>query len=307
MLAGRLVAVAALALAAIWSPFAAADEVLLHNGFSLKGRVDERGDQLVVHTPNGRVWVPKSQVNRIDRRDTPGQVFERRRTALLDERPEDLDARVALAKWALARNLRTAGRRELQDVIAVDPDHAAARAALGFVRHASAWVTPDEQKRLAGLVRDDGEWITAEEANLRRAQRLDGLAAIQAAADAERTAALTRKIEAETRLAEAQADAAEREAERSRRWYAEVVLHAGGYARTSVRRPTPTDHRPGDPCRAGPRLVRALDDPHTRLRNAHRDPDDPHTRLRAAAGGDARRAAPLFSVTFGTLAFRPFR
>lgn len=312
MLAGRLVAVSALALAAFLASPAQADEVHLNNGFTLKGRVDDRGDQLVVHTPNGRVWVAKGQVKQIVRRDTPGQQFERRRAALLSEHPLDLDGRVELAKWALARNLRSAGRRELRDVLAVEPNHAGARAALGYVRHEGAWVTPDEQKRLLGFVRDGGDWITADEAKLRRAKRLDALAAAQAAKDVKRTQAQTRKLEAETRLAEAQARVAEQQAERDRRWYASVILHDGGHHHGTTRRTTRVRRTPAraDRCRTpGHRATKTAQpmDPHTRLRTAHQSPDDPHTRLRTQHRCDRSRSAPWFRVTFGTLAFRPAR
>jgi hypothetical protein len=322
MRARQLVAVTAVVVAAFSAAPAGADEVLLKNGFSLKGRVDERGDQLVVHTPNGRVWVAKSQVAKLVERETDGEAFVRRRAALLEAETPDLDARVRLAKWGIARGLHTAGRRELRDVLALDPGHAAARTALGFVRHEGVWVTPDEQKRLLGFVLDDGDWVTPAEAELRRAKRADAVAAANAVAERERIAAETRRLEAraraaeaEARIAEATARSVERREERSPtglaqdangRWYRTVVQHSGAHYRQYLHggRLAARPRRRRSRCRterdAHTRLRKAAQDPcdpHTRLRTAYKDPHDPHTRLRTQHRADGA----LLRVSFGAV------
>ena len=205
---------------------AAADRVLLKNGFTLEGTAVTQGDQVVVRLATGSVTVPRSQVAEIVAAETPLDAFTRQRAEVAED---DLDGRVALGHVAVARGLHTTARDEWKAVLSRDPDHAGARAALGYVRHGDAWVTPDEQKALLGLVREGRAWVNPEQARLRQDDRRLDLDAARAVAEREVLAAEAERLRAEaTRLtAEAEAIAGSRARAEAAAYSPVVMLHGG--------------------------------------------------------------------------------
>ncbi len=86
----------------------------------------------------------------------------------LEKRLARLDQHDAAAAYKLALELEAAGaadlaRKAYEIVIAIDPEHRAARRALGFERIGRRWYTGDELKRAKGFVHYDKRWMTAEE------------------------------------------------------------------------------------------------------------------------------------------------
>lgn len=93
--------------------------------------------------------------------DDPGRADLERRLATLDKE----DARAA---YKLALELEAAGATDLaakayEIVIGIDPEHRAARRALGFEKIGEQWLRGKALKRAKGFVRYDGRWMTAEE------------------------------------------------------------------------------------------------------------------------------------------------
>jgi hypothetical protein len=86
----------------------------------------------------------------------------RERAARIDA--GDVAARLQLAGWCRDQGLPASARLELERVLAVDPDNASAREALGYRRWNGSWMTEDEVWIARGYVRRDGGWITAAEA-----------------------------------------------------------------------------------------------------------------------------------------------
>jgi len=74
----------------------------------------------------------------------------------------------ALAEWCKEAGLLEARRRHLQAVIAVNPDHAEARKALGYQRFPTkpGWLTQDEYMQSLGYVRYKGAWRTKQEVEI---------------------------------------------------------------------------------------------------------------------------------------------
>lgn len=195
----RAIAVAFL----ITAPAAWADEVFLRGGGSIHGEVLQRtATAVVMEVGPGRMTLPMSRVERIVSKTSDISVYRDRAAALS---AGDVAGWLALAQWAEGRDLLTQARDAFERVIAVDPQNAAANAALGHVRMAGQWVTPEESYRARGFVSFEGRWISPEE-------RADILA--ERAADA-RTREVTAEAEARTREAEARARAAEADAQRA--------------------------------------------------------------------------------------------
>src|SRR5262245_18045555 len=85
-----------------------------------------------------------------------------RRKVALSEVDASAAYRLAV-EWA-AQGRADLARRAYERVIAVAPDHLAARHALGFERVEGRWLAGDELKRARGFVRVAGRWVLAEEA-----------------------------------------------------------------------------------------------------------------------------------------------
>lgn len=167
-------AIAALGMAAASAP---ADTLHLKNGRTLEGKVvGEDATNWKVKTRYGTQTVAKAQVTKIDYGPTRWEQYAEKRKAIVDKK--DTALHVELAKWCEGNELPDDAKKEWQTVMALAPDHAEARAKLGFVRFGERWVTEKERDRLAreagaaaneaemrakGLVPHDGKWVTPEE------------------------------------------------------------------------------------------------------------------------------------------------
>ena len=99
-----------------------------------------------------------------------GDDADRDTTALvaLERRFKTLDREDAAAAFKLALDLESAGAKELASkayeiVIGIEPDHRAARRALGYEQLAGRWLHGDALQRAKGFVHHEKEWLTAEE------------------------------------------------------------------------------------------------------------------------------------------------
>ncbi|MHC4940622.1 MAG: HEAT repeat domain-containing protein [Planctomycetota bacterium] len=90
---------------------------------------------------------------------------------------EDAAAHYRLALWCKEKGLRMESIREMRVVVMLEPDHLAARRALGYEKVAGRWVSGKEKMRAKGFVKHDGVWLTPEEYKLYAA---DEVAAQQA-------------------------------------------------------------------------------------------------------------------------------
>jgi len=197
---------------------AAADEVTLRTGERIEGRVTQTGDRVTVEVDWGTLTLRSGDITRIVLKPCALQEFLERR-GKLDAR--DVAGRLELAAWARTRELYARERDVLREIVAIDPDHPAARAALGYSRVDGRWMTDDEVQQSKGLVRAGSRWVTpAEAAGIARRER-------EEAAEAARLA--------EIAIAERKLDEARREADRLR---AEVErLRWEALPRGSWRRP----------------------------------------------------------------------
>lgn len=197
-----LVAASAFAAVSLAAGAAQADRVYLKGGTVLDGEATRKDGKVIVNGEAGTIAIPQDAVLRIEKGESAVSRFEAAYAAL---RPGDAKARLALADFCRANELKSRERRLLLEVIAVEPDNAAARARLGHVRSEAGWVTEAEAMRAKGLVQYEGQWMS--ESTVRELQRMRSevaaanrqqeeadlarkraqLAADQAALDAERT------------------------------------------------------------------------------------------------------------------------
>jgi hypothetical protein len=244
-------------LSALLASSASADRVHLKGGAVLDGKVSEAGDKVVVQVESGTLSFRADEIERIDR--GPSQL-ERFEDQLAKVRPGDVAALLKLADFCRDRELRAREREVLRKVIETEPDHAEARARLGYVRSEAGWVTRDEQRRNEGLVQYQGQWVT-------RAQKLE-LERLEAET---KTARLQRdKVELELRVREVELEAKKTEAERparheSARDTAEVNYVPFGYGPYFM---------PAAPCPRGACVAPARKPPGAPFINGARHPSD---------------------------------
>ncbi len=114
-----------------------ADTIHLNHGGVLEGRVlDENAERVQIRTLVGVVAVPADAVVRIERGPS---VFDEYDLKLRECGPT-ADARFGLGRWCDERGLHATAREHFREVLALDANHAGARAALGFIRVGDAWV-----------------------------------------------------------------------------------------------------------------------------------------------------------------------
>jgi hypothetical protein len=136
------------------------DVLHLKNGGVLRGRVSEQGDTVTLDAKWGRVVLSRAEVLRIEKEPPAETQYATRRAALKNPTVKDW---VELARWCEANDLNSQAREAYTEAVRLDPDHEAARRALGFVWWQDRWVTEDEYHAALGEVRFRDRWMPREE------------------------------------------------------------------------------------------------------------------------------------------------
>ena len=203
---GRLSRRAAIGLvtAGLAAATASSDEILLRSGGRVSGVIVERTrSAIVVETGPGRVSLSMSLVERVVEGRSALEAYRERAEAL---EPGDVEGWATLARWAAERDLLTQSREAWQRVLAADPSHREANAALGRVEVDGTWMGEDEAYRARGYVSFEGRWVTPPEHEALVRER-----AAEEASERETREAGLRVREAEARAREAEARAREAE------------------------------------------------------------------------------------------------
>ena len=141
-----------------------ADTVNLKGGGRLSGRiVEQSAEKVLVDVGDGIVGVSMDRVEKVVKGPSTLDDYDARASKLGQQ---DLDGWRALAQWASTKGLSLQSRTAYQRVLAIAPDDAEARRALGFVQVAGRWLTEEESYRARGFVKYDGEWMTPAEVQL---------------------------------------------------------------------------------------------------------------------------------------------
>lgn len=142
------------------APALAADAVTLvfPSGGELKGvLLQDEGGVYVLERDGGQLEFPHASVTRVRREPNAESAFRAREAKLPFKDPAAL---WELARFAAENGLPGRARRAAERVLALDADHAEARAHLGYERVFGQWVRGDELMRAKGLVRHEGTVMT---------------------------------------------------------------------------------------------------------------------------------------------------
>jgi hypothetical protein len=125
-------------------------------------------DPYYLRTPLGvRLALSPSQVLRVVVKTDVEKQYE----ALLPTLAATAEAHWQMAEWCKEAGLLEERKRHLGEVIDLEADHEAARAALGFFRVGSAWMTQEEYFVSRGYVRSGGQWKLPQHVELEAAER----------------------------------------------------------------------------------------------------------------------------------------
>ncbi len=89
--------------------------------------------------------------------------------------PNTVEGQMKMAEWCVSVGLRDAREAHLKRVIELEPNHEAARYALGYTKHDGRWVLTDEWMQQQGYVRYKGTWWLRQhvEIDIRASERND--------------------------------------------------------------------------------------------------------------------------------------
>jgi hypothetical protein len=151
---------ALLAAVLMFAAVARADRVHLLDGAVIEGKATREGDRVVIEVDSGRLALAADQVARIEPASSPVQQIEQRRARL---EARDVAGRMALANYCRDHGMSAREHELLREVIELSPDHAEARARLGYVRDGGGWTTREQSLRAQGLVQHEGRWLTQQQ------------------------------------------------------------------------------------------------------------------------------------------------
>lgn len=123
-----------------------ADRLLLQDGRTFDGEVTVEDQAVTIRMSYGTFSFPKDQVTRIERQATPESQLQ---AMLKHTPPNDADALFVAAQWASEHGLPKEADSLHKQVLALKPDHAASRKALGFIKIDNEWRTFEQGMELA--------------------------------------------------------------------------------------------------------------------------------------------------------------
>lgn len=140
-----------------------ADVLVMKNGSRLEGEIVDQKDGLLKVKVNESAFVEvqATQVVKIIKKATRWQELAKRRAEIKEG---DVEALFELSKWCKKKFLTKEARRICEEIIALNPDHLGARAALGYVKSEGKWIQERDFYKSKGYVRYKGRWIPKEEA-----------------------------------------------------------------------------------------------------------------------------------------------
>lgn len=162
-----------------------ADDVILTNGNSFEGVVAQvEGSDVRIRLPHGELTLPLSRVARIERRSSPLEEFLERKARLLAEETAVARDWLELAGWAEDRGLRHAAKESAVVAARLEPRLEGLEGLmerLGYVydREVGRWLTRAEHLRNQGWVFAGGRWLSPEEQEALRQQRLEEIALLE--------------------------------------------------------------------------------------------------------------------------------
>lgn len=148
------------ALSSFLSFAAEADILWFKNGRSMEGTVrDLPGGQIEITLSFGTLAFSRDKVARVEKAVSVSEIVDQ---ALATLRPGEVEKLFELAEWCREKREHTLAQRLYRQVLAHDPDHDGARLQLGYERQDGAWMTPQEARIARGEVPFRGTWVRAD-------------------------------------------------------------------------------------------------------------------------------------------------
>jgi hypothetical protein len=145
---------------------ARADVFVLESGGRIEGEWLNREEQpltrYLVRRGKTTLTLPVGQVREAIRQSPAASEYARRSATAADT----AEGQWQLAEWCRKHNLSAERQAHLRRIIELDPDHQAARGALGFQFLKGAWVTREGYRREQGYELYRGKWRTAQEIDI---------------------------------------------------------------------------------------------------------------------------------------------
>jgi tetratricopeptide (TPR) repeat protein len=204
-----------------------ADEIFLKGAGSVSGNITQQTpDMVMINTGDGTMGIPTARIQSIKKGRSALDEYTDRAKLL---KPGDVQGWKELGRWAMQAGLSTQARQAYQNVIAVSPNDAEAREALGYVQLNGQWLTEEESYRQRGYVKYEGEWMMPAEAQMLQ----QNSAAEQARRDAEQRANDSAIAAAQAEQKAEEAEKRAKEAEENAQQYSNPVYWGGwGYGTT---------------------------------------------------------------------------
>ena len=143
------------------------DLIKLKAGGEIRGKLQklpsESGEARIIETlTGGKITVDAQQIEFITNRPLSVEEYESRSKSIADT----VDAHLELANWCSENHLISQRHAELEKVLLLEPDHAKARAALGYTNRDGEWMTRDELMRKNGYIKYKGRYVSTAELEL---------------------------------------------------------------------------------------------------------------------------------------------
>jgi hypothetical protein len=145
-----------------------ADRVHLVEGAVIEGKVSRHGDKVVIELESGQLTLPAEAVAKIEDGSSPVERFEQLQA---EQSKRGVSGLIVLADFCRDHDMRAREQTLLEQVIAAQPEHAEARARLGYVKGEAGWVKP--------VVKDDREFEARDRILERERQRAEAKLADQ--------------------------------------------------------------------------------------------------------------------------------
>jgi hypothetical protein len=140
--------------------YARADVIVLATGGQLEGKIiqsaDDKTDFVIDLSAGGQLIIPRSQVTRVDSVSDADSEYHK----LVRSSPDTVEAHWKLADWCRQHKLLGEYQRHLERILELNPNHAEARAALGFREKDGQWLSRDDVMASRGLVMYEGRYVT---------------------------------------------------------------------------------------------------------------------------------------------------
>ncbi|MCK6481234.1 MAG: hypothetical protein L6R43_14165 [Planctomycetes bacterium] len=152
---------------------ARADELVLRNGRTLEGKVTEGADTVTYERSGLTMEIRRDEVKEIRRTPTAREEYARRAAGLAaapapvlgpGEKDPRAEGHHRLGLWCAEKGLAREAREQQEKAIALDPDHASARRALGYMSVDGKWRLESDVMAERGLVKTAAGWVTPAEA-----------------------------------------------------------------------------------------------------------------------------------------------